>query len=93
MLPAEFQRDLWEPTAALPGLDNLGTDLYWVNEDRDVGQMEPIVRQLADACRRHGKRLHEWLQCWNVRRGREQRIVDQGRVLLRERPDALYVWA
>ena len=41
----------------------------------------------------HGKIHHEWLQCWNVEKACEPRISDQGEILLREQPDALYVWA
>ncbi len=84
---------LWEKMAALPDLDNLGTDLYWVNNDRDPETMRPIVRGLDALCRRHGKRHHQWLQCWKAARGREERIRLQGRVLVEENPDALYLWA
>ncbi len=84
---------LWESVAAVPGLDNLGTDIYWVNETRDVEEMTPIVRALADTCRTHGKLHHEWLQAWTVAAGNEPRITAQGEILLREQPDALYVWA
>jgi hypothetical protein len=48
---------------------------------------------MGDMCRRQGKAHHQWLQCWDVREGREGRIFDQGRVILREKPDALYAWA
>jgi hypothetical protein len=84
---------MWQATAALPALDNLGTDLYWVNDDRDVQEMLPAVQRLASLCAASGKQHHEWLQCWGVQRGREPRITAQGQVLLRAQPDALYVWA
>lgn len=84
---------MWEHAASIETLDNLGTDLYWVNNDRDVAEMAAPIRKLEDLCQRNGKMHHEWLQCWNVRAGREQRIVDQGRVLVGMKPDALYVWA
>jgi hypothetical protein len=84
---------MWQAAAAIPELDNLGTDLYWVNDDRDVAEMVPAVRRMDELCQAGGKRHHEWLQCWHVRRGREERIHAQGQVLLRENPDALYVWA
>lgn len=86
-------RELWETLSRLESLDNLGTDIYWVNEDRDVEEMTPLVRELDGVCKKRGKRHHEWLQCWGVRGGKEHRIVEQGKVLVRERPDALYVWA
>lgn len=86
-------RTLWRAAAAIADLDNLGTDLYWANNNRDVAEMAPIVREMDDLCRAHGKIHHEWLQCWQVRRGNEDRILEQGRVLVRERPDALYIWA
>lgn len=84
---------MWQQTAALPDLDNLGTDLYWVNSDQDVEEMTAPIRTLSGLCRENGKVHHEWLQCWNVTAGRESRIFDQGKILVREKPDALYVWA
>jgi len=84
---------MWPGISALPFLDGFGTDIYWVNEDRDVEEMAPTVRAMDSLCRGRGKVHHEWLQCWDVRAGREARIAEQGKVLLREKPDALYVWA
>ena len=84
---------LWETMAALPGLDNLGTDIYWTNNDRNVEEMVPLVRRMAATCRTHRKQHHEWLQCWDVRRGCEERVLQQGKVLVHEKPDALYIWA
>ena len=86
-------QSLWSEIGAIPGLDSLGTDIYWVNEDRDVEEMRPLMRELEGLCRREGKMHHQWLQCWAVRKGREDRIREQGRVLVDEKPDALYVWA
>jgi len=84
---------MWQAAAQIPSLDNLGTDLYWVNDERKVEGMVAPIRTLAAMCAEAGKVHHEWLQCWGVRRGNEHRILEQGRVLLRERPDALYIWA
>lgn len=86
-------RGLWARAAQLPGLDNLGTDIYWVNQSNDVEEMTPLVRELAALCRQHGKLHHQWLQAWTVKAGHEDRIFDQGRILVREQPDGLYVWA
>jgi len=47
-------------------LDNLGTDIYWVNSDRDVEEMAPMVREMGALCKASGKVHHEWLQCWIV---------------------------
>ncbi len=91
LMPAD--RQLWAAAAEVAELDNLGTDIYWVNNDRPVREAEPMVRDLAGLCARHGKTHHEWLQCWHVRAGREDRVRLQGDVLIRQRPDALYVWA
>jgi hypothetical protein len=88
-----MELDVWAEAGEFETLDNIGTDIYWVNQERDVEEMTPTVRDLAGVCHRHAKRHHEWLQCWKVRAGREQRILDQGKILMRERPDALYVWA
>ena len=89
----ECDKVMWEPTAAVKGLDNLGSDIYWVNSDRDVEEMTPLLREMAALCKKHGKVHHEWLQCWIVKKGREQRIIEQGKILVREKPDAPYVWA
>lgn len=84
---------LWEPVADIANIDSLGTDIYWVNDTRDVEEMTPIVRDLAAVCQAHGKLHHEWLQAWIVQHGCEPRITAQGDILIREQPDALYIWA
>ncbi len=84
---------MWAATADITALDNLGTDIYWVNNDNDVETMTPLIADMAALCAQKRKVHHEWLQCWHVRQGREPRILEQGRILVRERPDALYVWA
>jgi hypothetical protein len=86
-------RQMWQAGSEIDSLDNLGTDIYWVNNDRDVEEMVSLIEDVADCCRRGGKIHHEWLQCYKVEAGREGRITEQGEVLLREKPDALYVWA
>ncbi len=84
---------VWQEVSKIEGLDNLGTDIYWTNNDTDVEEMTPILTELKALCMSSGKIHHEWLQCWNVRKGNERRILEQGKVLIRERPDAFYVWA
>jgi len=84
---------LWEPVADIATLDNLGTDIYWVNEPNDVEEMTPIIRDLGAICKSRGKVHHEWLQCWIVKKGLEHRILEQGKILIREQPDSLYIWA
>jgi hypothetical protein len=91
LMPHDDQ--MWANIASISGLDNFGTDLYWANDDRDVEEMTPIVRAMDRMCKRHGKIHHEWLQCWYVRGSCEPHIFEQGKILLREKPDALYVWA
>lgn len=86
-------KEMWKETSEIDGLDNLGTDIYWVNDDNDVEEMTPILKELDMLCAETGKIHHEWLQCWNVRKGNERRILEQGKVLIRERPDSLYIWA
>jgi hypothetical protein len=87
-----WNQSLWEPAAGIASLDNLGTDLYWVNEERDVEKMTPLVGNMRGICAAQGKRHHEWLQCWLAFRGYEERILQQGKILVRERPDAVYIW-
>jgi hypothetical protein len=84
---------MWEAAGRISSLDNLGTDIYWVNDQRNVEEMRPLVREMAAICRRQGKVHHEWLQCWRVKQGREPRIFEQGHILIEEAPDALYIWA
>lgn len=88
-----IDKSMWLPVARIEALDNLGTDIYYVNEDVDVEEMTPLVREIGAICGKYGKRHHEWLQCWIAKKGREHRILEQGRILIREQPDALYVWA
>ncbi len=85
-------KTLWEVSASIKNLDSLGTDIYWVNEDLDFKDAIPTVRELDQLCKKHGKIHHEWLQCWDVRKGREPQIYDLGKILVRENPDALYIW-
>ena len=86
-------KEMWKEASRIGSLDNLGTDIYWVNDDQNVEEMKPLINELDNLCRSSGKIHHEWLQCWNVRKGNERRILDQGQVLIRERPASLYVWA
>ncbi len=91
LMPSD--REMWKGASEIDGLDNLGTDIYWVNNDNDVEEMTPILHEMDALCRKTGKVHHEWLQCWDVRKGNEGRILEQGKVLIREQPDSLYVWA
>ncbi|MCG2712764.1 MAG: hypothetical protein L6416_10655 [Candidatus Omnitrophica bacterium] len=84
---------LWGDIARIDSLDNLGTDIYWVNEDIDVEQMSGLIKEMSSLCAKNNKKHHQWLQCWGVKKGKEQRIIDSGNAFLRENPDALYVWA
>jgi len=84
---------MWEKVSAIPFLDNLGSDHYWVNNDDDVENMVPFLGTLDGLCKKNRKIHHEWLQCWDVHQGCEKRILEQGDILLREKPDSLYIWA
>lgn len=84
---------MWASTAQISSLDNIGTDIYWTNNDRDLEEMGQIVERMDTVAKQNGKIHHEWLECWRAHSGREQRIFDQGEVLVRKQPDALYVWA
>ncbi|MEZ4864690.1 MAG: hypothetical protein R3C14_25490 [Caldilineaceae bacterium] len=84
---------LWEPVAQIASLDNIGTDIYWTNNDRPLTEMEPILTNMAAVAQRYSKVHHEWLECWRANAGREARILAQGEVMVRHQPDALYVWA
>ncbi len=87
-------RGLWVESAKIKELDNLGTDIYLVNRENDIeSTMTPLIRELDSICKKAGKIHHEWLQGFHAKRGNEGRILEQGKVLVREQPDALYVWA
>ncbi len=86
-------KELWPQAARIESLDNVGTNIYLCNRDTDVETMTPTIRELAGVCREHGKKHHLWLQCCGVKAGREDRILEQGDILIREQPDELYVWA
>ena len=86
-------KEMWRETSQIEALDNLGTDMYWVNSDRDVNEMTPIIDELDTLCRKGGKIHHEWLQCCYVHKGMERRILEQGKVIIGAQPDSLYVWA
>ncbi|MFH2144546.1 MAG: hypothetical protein ABII75_00745 [Candidatus Omnitrophota bacterium] len=86
-------RAVWKDAAKVLTIDNLGTDIYWANEDNDVDEMRPLIKELAGFCKKEGKKHHQWLQAWGVKKGKEERIRAQGRILINEKPDALYVWA
>lgn len=86
-------QDLWRTVGEIESLDNLGTDIYWVNNDRRVEEAVPLIAEMDRVCQTQNKIHHEWLQCWNVRDGKEGRVQEQGEILVREQPDALYVWA
>ena len=84
---------MWEAAAEIESLDNIGTDVYWVNRDNDLEEMKPLLDDMAAIAWRHNKVHHEWLECWNTRNGHEPRVLQTGEILVREQPDALYVWA
>jgi hypothetical protein len=91
LMPSE--QAIWAEASAIAELDNIGTDIYWGNNDRDLTEMRPLLADMERQARAHGKRHHEWLHGWGIKAGRESRIVALGDELIRARPDALYVWA
>ena len=85
-------KEMWGQVAKIPSLDSLGTDIYWVNNGNDIEDMASIIGELKHICKVNKKTHHEWLQCWGVNKGKEHRVLEQGKVLIREKPDSLYVW-
>jgi len=86
-------RDAWTDAAACPSLDSLGTDPYWMLEGKPVASVTEPSRALVAEARKAGKSPHLWLQCWDIRKGRETELVEASRLLAAEDPDTLYVWA
>lgn len=91
LMPSE--QAMWAEASAIPALDNIGTDIYWGNNDRDLVEMRPLLNEISSHARTHSKRHHEWLHAWGIRAGREARIIGLGDELILAQPDALYVWA
>jgi hypothetical protein len=91
LMPSE--QAMWGEASAIAALDNIGTDIYWGNNDRSLSEMRPLLAEMQSHARNHGKRHHEWLHGWGIKAGREARIVDLGDELIGAKPDALYVWA
>ncbi|MCK4994019.1 MAG: hypothetical protein KAS13_03070 [Candidatus Omnitrophica bacterium] len=86
-------KSVWEDVSRIDSLDNLGSDLYWVNNDTPVEEMIPVIQDMGKLCKSKNKKHHQWLQCWGVQKGQEQRVGEQGKILLNEDLNALYVWA
>ena len=91
MMPQD--QKAWEDISRIDTLDSLGTDIYWVNQQTAVEQMRPLIKEMAGLCKIKNKLHHQWLQAWGVKAGRESRIIEQGEILISEKPDALYAWA
>lgn len=91
LMPSE--QSMWAEASAITSLDNIGTDIYWGNNNRDVAEMRPLIADMAQQARIHNKRHHEWLHGWGIKAGNEERIALMGNELIRAKPDALYVWA
>jgi hypothetical protein len=91
LMPSE--QVMWAETSAITALDNIGTDIYWGNNDRDLTEMRPLLADMARHAHTNNKRHHEWLHGWGIKAGRESRILHLGDELIRAKPDALYVWA
>ena len=77
VLPVEYQDEDtldWEAVAALPALDNLGTDPYpfpaYSNQPSMAGWWREFVggyaRRIVDLCQRHGLENHLWFQGFSV---------------------------
>lgn len=91
LMPSE--QAMWAEASALDALDNIGTDIYWGNNDRNLAEMRPLLTEIDTLARANGKRHHEWLHGWGIKAGREPRIIQMGDEIIHSRPDALYVWA
>ena len=91
LMPSE--QAMWAEASAIHALDNIGTDIYWGNNDRDLAEMRPILSDMKSLATMNGKRHHEWLHGWGIKAGREARILGLGEEIVSARPDALYVWA
>ncbi len=73
---ARFGDKNWDDFAALPYVDNLGTDPYWYGQPVQVqAYVSEWSRKLLETCNRHGKDHHLWLQSFAVPAGREIEIV------------------
>jgi hypothetical protein len=53
-------KDMWTAAAQILSLDNLGTDIYWVNYDYDVEEMAPHVQALRCCARTWPTSCRSW---------------------------------
>jgi len=86
-------RDAWKDAAGCPSLDSLGTDTYWMLENKPVSWMTEPCLALVEEARKNRKSPHLWLQCWKIIRGRERELVEASVELAKAKPGTIYVWA
>ena len=88
-------RACFEGVAAIPELDVLGTDPYWLLP----GSTMTIEQAVADAeliqrtCAVGGKASQIWLNAWKIPAGREGEVYTGGLRLAAVGCDALYTWS
>ena len=98
-------REIFDAVAAIPELDILGTDPYWLIPEPPITMMsiQPgSVTSLEDAvdyarlikgvCAKAGKASQIWLNCWGITRGKEEDIYTGGKQLAAVGCDAIYTW-
>ncbi len=74
MMPCD--KIAWDNISRIDSLDNLGADIYWVNNNTPAEEMRPIIQDMDKICKRGNKKHHQWLQCWGVKKGKEHRIKE-----------------
>jgi hypothetical protein len=76
LLPDTFDAGLpdWESVAALPALDELSSDPYWLDDDpldKVVADYELYSKRLVDLCLRRAIEPQMWLKLYRIRAGSE----------------------
>lgn len=65
----------WDTAASIPGLDDLGSDPYWVSFGGDPAEyVGRYARRTVEVAERHGLSHHLWIQGFEIPAGREPEV-------------------
>jgi hypothetical protein len=65
----------WNRAASIPGLDDFGTDPYWVSYGFDAATyVAGNARRTVQVAERHGLDHHVWIQGFEIPAGREAEV-------------------
>ena len=66
----------WGKVCALPVIDVIGTDPYWISFERDCSEfVGAYSRKVVDLCARYQKEGQIWIQAYRIPKGREKELA------------------